>query len=280
MEEAQLIFLGVVLIWALTSIFLLRLQYQMIHRQSAQLAADEKKLAEAEQERLRANLLRAISHDLRTPLTGIIGSSIAYLENTEYLASDEKDALVRNIYEDSSWLLNMVENLLTITHIRNENLEITTTEESIEEVVAESVQKFRTRHPDCKITVAVPDAFLMIPMDALLIEQVILNLCENSCYHSGSQQPIDLIITHTQRDVIFTVRDYGTGISADKLDHLFDGAGGQSSSDIYKGMGIGLAICKTIIDAHRGTITGKNHEQGAEFSFTLPKKKEFHAKQN
>ncbi|MBS7239188.1 MAG: sensor histidine kinase [Acetatifactor sp.] len=280
MKQAQIIIISIVLIWALTSIILLRLQAKRIRGQAMQLAADEKKLAEAEQERLRANLLRAISHDLRTPLTGIIGNSLAYLENTDYLPSDEKDELVRNIYEDSNWLLHMVENLLTITHIRNQDMDIVTTEESLEEVVAESVQKFGSRHPDSQINVSIPEEFLMIPMDAILIEQVLINLCENAYYHSDSTEPIDLTVSHENDKVIFTVKDYGKGIPADKLNHLFDGAGDQISSDIYKGMGIGLAICKTIITAHHGTITGGNHDHGAVFTFTLPKNKEHYAKQD
>lgn len=278
MKHAQIIFISIVLVWALTSIILLRLQSIRIRGQAMQLAADEKKLAEAEQERLRANLLRAISHDLRTPLTGIIGNSLAYLENTKYLPSDEKDDLVRNIYEDSSWLLHMVENLLTITHIRNQDMDIVTTEEPLEEVVAESIQKFGSRHPDGRINVSIPDEFLLIPMDAILIEQVLINLCENAYYHSGSTEPIDLTVTHQKDEVIFTIKDYGKGISEDMLDHLFDGSGDQISSDIYKGMGIGLAICKTIITAHHGTITGENHAHGAVFTFTLPKNKEHYAK--
>ena len=280
MKHAQIIIISIVLIWALTSIILLRLQAKRIRGQAMQLAADEKKLAAAEQERLRANLLRAISHDLRTPLTGIIGNSLAYLENTRFFPSDEKDDLVRNIYEDSCWLLHMVENLLTITHIRNQDMAITTTEEFLEEVVAESVQKFENRQPDSRINVTIPEEFLMIPMDAILIEQVLINLCENAYYHSESSEPIDLTVSHQSDEVIFTIKDYGKGIPADKLEHLFDGAGDQISSDIYKGMGIGLAICKTIITAHHGTITGGNHANGAVFTFTLPKNKDHYAKQN
>lgn len=280
MKQTQFIIIFIVLILALASSILSGIQTFRIRRQTKQLAADEKKLAAAEQERLRANLLRAISHDLRTPLTGIIGSSLAYLENTNYLSPDEKDDLVRNIYEDSSWLLHMVENLLTITHIRNQELDIATTDESLEEVVAESVQKFSSRHPDSKLNVSIPEEFLMLPMDAILIEQVLINLCENAYYHSGSTEPIDLTVCHENDEVIFTIKDYGKGIPAEKLVHLFDGAGDQNSSDIYKGAGIGLALCKTIITAHHGTITGGNHEKGAVFTFTLPKNKEKHAKQN
>lgn len=243
--------------------------------QSNLAAERERQLAEAEMEKMRANLLRAISHDLRTPLTGIIGNSLTYLENQEHLTEDEKTDVVKNIYEDSSWLINMVENLLTITRIDGNNLAITTNEESLEEVVSEALQKTEKRHPGCVIHAKIPDDFIMLPMDAVLIEQVTINLLENALLHSGSTEPIDFIVESRPEEVAFTVRDYGHGIPKHMLNNLFSGTScNTSEADGQKGMGIGLVICKTIIDAHRGTITGRNHERGAEFTFTLPKKKE------
>lgn len=244
--------------------------------QANTLAEREKQLSEAEMEKMRANLLRAISHDLRTPLTGIIGNSVVFLENQEHLSEQEKKTIVTNIYEDSNWLINMVENLLSVTRIRDQDLCISTNEESIEEVVAEALQKMEKRHPECVIHARIPDQFIMLPMDAVLIEQVTINLLENALYHSGSNDPIDFIVEDTGEEVTFTVRDYGIGIPAEKLDNLFDGMDytNPCSVDTHKGMGIGLAICKTIITAHHGALTGRNHKHGAEFTFTLPKTKE------
>lgn len=112
----------------------------------------------------------------------------------------------------------------------------------------------------------------MIPMDAILIEQVLINLMENALVHSKSTQPVRLQITADPSCVLFEVIDYGVGIPKDLLDTIFDGVPSceSKSADSRKGMGIGLSICKTIVLAHHGTITAKNHADGAVFSFTLP----------
>lgn len=240
------------------------------------LAQREKQLSGAEMEKRRANLLRAISHDLRAPLTGIIGNSMAFLENQPCLSEQEKADLVTNIYEDSNWLISMVENLLSVTRVQDQALCISTHEESIEEVVEESLRKMEKRHPGCVIHAKIPNKFIMLPMDALLIEQVTINLLENALYHARSTEPIEFIVEDLGKEVAFTVKDYGVGIPREKLCNLFDGMDytDPCSADLYKGMGIGLAICKTIITAHHGTLAGKNHEHGAEFTFTLPKTKE------
>lgn len=232
----------------------------------------EKLLMDAEKEKMRANLLRSISHDLRTPLTGIIGNSTTYIDNEKTLDDAEKLQLVEHIREDSNWLLNMVENLLSVTRINQQSMKIATSMESVEEMVSEALIRFHKRLPDAAVTVQVPEEFLMIPMDAMLIEQVIINLLENAIVHSGSKLPVELIVSHNGTQVIFRVKDYGIGIPPDKLNTIFDGSCyvPDSSSDSHRGMGIGLSICKTIITAHSGQITAANHEAGCEFTFILP----------
>lgn len=232
---------------------------------------------ETEKEKMKANLLRAISHDLRTPLTGMIGTSSTLIENKKYLSEEEKDNLIKHIYEDSNWLLHMVENLLSVTRINEKNATVNKILEPVEEVVSEAVMRFKKRYPKASIIVKVPDEFLMVPMDATLIEQVILNLCENALKYSKSTKPIELIVTKENNEVLFNVKDYGIGIKEDKLDTIFDGysLNQNSSSDSSKGMGIGLSICKTIINAHGGHIYAKNHTdddggKGAVFTFSLP----------
>ncbi len=238
------------------------------------LAEREKLLMEAEKEKMRANLLRAVSHDLRTPLTAIIGSSSSYLDNRDQLSPQEKDQLVAHIYEDSNWLLNMVENLLTVTRIHTDTAaSLNKSLEPVEEVVAEAVSRFRKRYPDSPVRVRTPEEFYMIPMDPTLIEQVLINLLENAVLHAHSQEPIDLtVICRDQNRIQFRVMDYGQGISPERLDTIFDGNpyGSGESADSKRGMGIGLSICKTIIHIHGGSITAANHENGAVFTFQLP----------
>lgn len=236
------------------------------------LSEREKMLMEAEKEKMRANLLRAISHDLRTPLTSIIGSSTVYLEN-QNLGNAEKKELVSHILEDSNWLLNMVENLLSVTRINNETAKVAKSSEPVEEVLSEAVLRLKKRLPDAKVNVRVPDDFLMIPMDAVLIEQVLINLMENAIVHSKSAEPVECYVDSSDSQVTFHVRDYGIGIPPERLTTIFDGSSSttSTSTDGRKGMGIGLSICKTIISAHGGTICAVNHEHGAEFYFSLPK---------
>lgn len=232
----------------------------------------EKLLMEAEKEKMRANLLRAISHDLRTPLTGIIGASSTYLENGAFLSEKEKYRLIKTIYDDSNWLLHMVENLLTVTRIRETDAHVAKSLEPLEEVVSEAVSRLKKRLPDVQVQVATPEDFIMVPMDATLIEQVIINLLENGVYHSGSDTPLELTVSTEDGLAVFRVRDHGRGIQEKLLPHIFDGYADTptSSGDSRKGMGIGLSICKTIILAHDGRIWAENLPDGAQFTFTLP----------
>ncbi len=246
---------------------------------SAKLAEREKLLADAEKEKMRANLLRAVSHDLRTPLTGIIGASSSYLENEEMLDAGERRDLVSHIREDANWLLNMVENLLAVTRIREGSASVNKSMEPVEEVMSEAVFRLKKRLPQAKIRVLLPDEFVMIPMDATLIEQVLMNLMENAVYHAGSTDPVECRAGIGEDQVTFYVTDHGVGIAPERLETIFDGTGQteSESADGHKGMGIGLSICKTIIAAHGGSISARNLEKGAQFSFTLPREETEHA---
>lgn len=241
-------------------------------QQMYMLAERERLLVEAEKEKMRANLLRAISHDLRTPLTSIIGSSTSYLGNEEYLNKEQKRELVAQIHEDSNWLLNMVENLLSVTRIQEGVANVNKCDESVEEVVSEAFVRLKKRLPDANITVKVPEEFIMIPMDAILIEQVLINLMENAFVHSQSKQPIECFVEKGEDVITFHVRDYGIGIPAERKRTLFDGMPySTATADTSRGMGIGLSICKTIITAHKGTIDAVNCEPGTDFYFSLPR---------
>ena len=241
--------------------------------QALMIAEQNKLLAETEKEKMRANLLRAISHDLRTPLTSIIGASTSYLDNCIFLADEEKNAIVTHIHEDANWLLNMVENLLSVTRIDNQSSTVKKTDESVEEIVSAAINRLKKRIPEASVNVSVPAELLILPMDAILIEQVLINLLENAIIHSQSSRPIQCYVDDDNENVIFHVKDYGIGIDPERLKNIFDGNSyiGNSVSDSNKGMGIGLSICKTIITAHNGTINARNHGHGTEFYFSLPK---------
>jgi two-component system sensor histidine kinase KdpD len=249
-----------------------------IKKQEQLLAQRERDLAEAKNEKMRANLLRAISHDLRTPLAGIIGNSEACLDMENYLTTEEKHQLIENIRTDAKWLLNMVENLLTVTKISGENLKLKKSFEAVDEVMSAAVSKFRKRFTDVNLKVFPPDDLIMITMDAMLIEQVIINLLQNAAMHSYSKKPIELRVYENDDKVWFSIRDYGVGIPPKKLSTIFDGeeydTSEENRADAHRGMGIGLSICKTIVVAHGGQIQAENLDEGCEFRFYLPKEKE------
>ena len=209
-----------------------------------------------------------------TLLTTATTSSL--LSDGSILSDAEKRELLENIENDSSWLLNMVENLLSVTRFNDTvTHQVNKTPEIVEEVVAEAVQRLKKRFPSASIIVHVPTDYLLIPMDAILIEQVLINLLENALIHSGSSHSPELTVTDHPDHVTFCVKDFGHGLNPDVIPDIFSGICHNTGSvDSHKGMGIGLSICKTIIDAHNGYIEAKNHTNGALFLFTLPKEEE------
>ena len=209
-----------------------------------------------------------------TLLTTATTSSL--LSDGSILSDAEKRELLENIENDSSWLLNMVENLLSVTRINDTvTHQVNKTPEIVEEVVAEAVQRLKKRFPSASIIVHVPTDYLLIPMDAILIEQVLINLLENALIHSGSSHSPELTVTDHPDHVTFCVKDFGHGLNPDVIPDIFSGICHNTGSvDSHKGMGIGLSICKTIIDAHNGYIEAKNHTNDALFLFTLPKEEE------
>ncbi len=272
-------FLGMITIGIVTSALSthLKKQERELREQEKSLAEQEKKLMEAQKEKMRANLLRAVSHDLRTPLTGIIGNSLSYLDMGDKFTKEENRQLIENINTDAVWLLNMVENLLSVTRIDNETAKVNKSLEALEEVVSSAVIYFKKRFPEAKVKIIMPEAVIMAMMDGTLIQQVIINILQNAQVYSKSSKPLELKVEDLGASAKISIRDYGVGIDEDRLENIFDGVGNRSQTsdtDGYKGMGIGLSICKTIVLAHKGEIMAKNYEDGAEFSFTLPKETE------
>lgn len=230
--------------------------------------------AKSEKEITKTNLLRAISHDLRTPLTTIIGSACAILDNQDTLSTEKKSELLHEIIDDADWLIRMVENFLSITRMGDADAKIEKTDEAIEEVVGESVHKFKKRISTVEICVCVPHFPLFVPMDAVLIEQVILNLLDNAVSHGKTTTKIFVSVECDTSNAIISVTDDGCGIPSDVMPHIFEGNlihSSQSSADNKKDMGIGLSVCKSIIMAHGGNIGAENNsDSGAKFIFTLP----------
>ncbi len=241
-------------------------------RMTQQIREQQDAYAEAERERMRGNLLRAVSHDLRTPLTSILGASSAILENGGALPPERREELVRGINEDAEWLIRMVENLLLITKVEGA-ARIAKRSEAVEEVVAEAVAKFQKHYPSSAIEVSAPEELLLAPMDALLIEQVLFNLFENAVLH-GKAATIALTVSKSGGEALLEVKDDGLGIQKADFPHLFDGYMGRAeraSSDNGRNMGIGLSVCFSIIQAHGGRMEAKNIQpSGALFRFTLP----------
>jgi len=230
-------------------------------------------LIDSEKEKMRSNLLRAISHDLRTPLTGILGASSTILENGDKIDKETHDKLISNIVEDSQWLIRMVENLLSVTRINEGTMNVTKTLEAAEEIVSEAISRIRKRFPNRKINVQVPEELLMVPMDGTLIEQVLINLLENAVKHSPDDSVIDVHVKKSGQNAVFEVIDNGEGISEEDFPYLFESyiPNGNRSSDSSRGMGIGLSICMSIVKAHQGKMEAANRKTGgAVFNFELP----------
>ena len=235
----------------------------------------ERLRVEADREKMRANLLRAISHDFRTPLTSIIGSINAIRDTGEYLSPADRDKLLTDATSEAEWLINMVENLLSITRIGDDpNAAIHKEAQAVEEVLWEAATRFRSQYPDFKVDIRIPDELLLVEMDAVLIEQVIMNLLVNAAIHGRTSTCARLSVRKENDLAVFSVEDNGDGIAPEKLRHLFDGYGtGKQGNgeDSTRTMGIGLSVCNTIIAAHGGTMNAENLPgSGARLSFTLP----------
>ena len=197
-------------------------------------ALEEKQevIVESEKEKMRGNLLRAISHDLRTPLTAILGSA-SVIRDSENISEETIKELADGIYNDSNWLIRMVENLLYVTRISGEGTKLKKAEEVVEEIVGEAVGRVKHKYPEADIKIKIPDDVLIVPMDSMLIEQVLINLIENSLKYAEDNS-----------------RVWDTRNS--------------------RGMGIGLCLCKSIINSHGGNIEAENNEYGgASFTFWL-----------
>lgn len=242
---------------------------------TSRLKEQERIKAESDREKMRANLLRAVSHDLRTPLTSISGNIGVVLDEGKSLPEEQCIELLNDAKEDAEWLRRMVENLLSITRMTDGQMgKLNMQDEMLEEVISETVVNFKKHYPDVAVSVTVPETLFFVKIDAMLIEQVLLNLMDNAAEHGKKTTCVDISVAVKDGFAVTSVRDNGNGINRNYLDHLFDGTlpfSGMASGDSSRQMGIGLSVCKTIVKAHGGEISAANRtEGGAEFTFTLP----------
>lgn len=234
--------------------------------------AKQKSEETARQEALRANLLRAISHDLRTPLTSISGNAGILMENDRVLDEAKRRALYAAIYDDALWLVSLVENLLSITRIENGTMRLSMQPELLDEVFGEALGHLDRNAVHHHIETRLADDLLMANMDARLIVQVIINLVNNAIKYTPAGSHILLSARRAGGKVLVQVTDDGPGVSDEAKPRLFDMfyTTGNATGDSRRGLGLGLALCRSIITAHGGTITVSDAPpHGACFSFTL-----------
>ena len=232
---------------------------------------EEKTAIQLQSERIsiRESILRAVSHDLRTPLTSISGAVSVLLSSPE--VSEKNLAMLADIKHDADGLIAMVENILSVTRVRDGTMPLKMREEMLEEVAGDALLTTRRRFPDCHVELDLSEDILYLPMDPLLIRQVIVNLLENAIYHSGDREHITLHLCRQDDWAVVEVRDRGRGLSEEVLQAIQAGRAMPLSGDATRGMGIGLSVCQSIIKAHGGFFTAGNRpEGGAVFRFGLP----------
>ena len=241
--------------------------------ENAQNAVEKEKIAVlAKNEQLRADLLRAISHDLRTPLCSISGNADMLLSNSDRLDEATKHQIYTDIYDDSEWLIGVVENLLSITRLNDGRLKFKFTDQLLDEVIAEALRHISRKHDDYKI-VTDCEELVLARMDVRLIMQVLINLVDNAIKYTPPGSVIFIRGRKTDGRAQISVEDNGPGIPEEMKPHVFEMfyTGKKAIADSHRSMGLGLALCRSIVEAHNGTLMLTEHEpHGCNFTFTLP----------
>lgn len=227
----------------------------------------------AKNEQLRANLLRAISHDLRTPLTSISGNASNLLSNESEFDAETKKQIYTDIYDDSMWLINLVENLLSVTRIEDGRMQLKLSTELMDEVITEALRHVNRKCIDHPVTIQNSEDFVFARMDVKLIVQVIINIVDNAIKYTPPGSSITITTKKKGKFVSVSIRDDGPGIDDEIKPRIFDMfySGANHVADSRRSLGLGLSLCKSIITAHGGEITVEdNHPKGTVFIFTLP----------
>ena len=226
----------------------------------------------AKNEQLRANLLRSISHDLRTPLTSISGNASNLLSNGDMFDAKTRQQMYTDIYDDSIWLINLVENLLSVSRLDGGRMNLHISTELVDDVVSEALRHINRKSVDYHLHTQ-GDDYLLAQMDARLIVQVVINLVDNAIKYTPPGSDIDISWKRQGKYVLITVADNGPGISDEAKPHIFDMFYSASNQivDSRRSMGLGLALCKSIVNAHGGEITVSDQlPHGAMFTFSIP----------
>ena len=227
----------------------------------------------AENEKLRSNLLRSISHDLRTPLTAISGNAGMLLADSEHLSPENRKQMYSDIYDDAAWLNNLVENLLAVTRIEGGHMKLNTQPQLVEEMVSEAMQHISRKKTEHTVTVSHQDDLLLARCDARLIVQVLINLVDNAIKYTSAGSRIAVTTKAEKGWAVISVADDGPGISDEEKSKIFQMfyTGSNPIADSRRSLGLGLSLCKSIVTAHGGDIrVADNVPQGTVFTFTIP----------
>lgn len=227
----------------------------------------------AKNEQLRANLLRSISHDLRTPLTSISGNASNLLSNGPLFDAKTKEQMYADIYDDAMWLINLVENLLSVSRLEQGRMNLHLSTELIDEVVAEALRHINRKRVEYHFHVQSSDDYLLAQMDAKLIVQVLINILDNAMKYTPPGSDIEIGWKQEGKFIYISVADNGPGISDEAKPHIFDMFYSASNqiADSRRSMGLGLALCKSIVNAHGGEIVVSDHKpHGSIFTFSVP----------
>ncbi len=248
----------------------------LISALTTQIKKQEQLRLEAEREKIRANLLRAVAHDLRTPLAAILGS--ATVLQTEDMPEHDRQELAGGIRKDAEWLIRVTENLLTVTHVLQDGGTVKKQEEVLEEIIGSAVTKYRRTAGALPVLVDRMEDILVVPMDAVLIEQVLLNLFDNVSAHAKDADRIWLHIEKDERFIHLSVEDNGADLPESHIAAFLSDTGTasrhekHSMTDAVRNMGIGLSVCRSIIRAHGGEMQSEKSilHGGVKISFDLP----------
>ncbi len=226
-----------------------------------------------QKQQYRIHLLQAISHDLRTPLTSISGNANNLLTKGNSFDENTKLQIYTDIYDDSIWLISLVENILSITRMEEEHINLHASTELLDEIITESLSHLSRKSKEHEIFVENSDAFILVKIDAKLIIQVLVNLMENAIKYTPAGSRITISTKKEGEKAIVEVKDNGPGIPDEAKPHIFDMfySSATSSENSRKSLGLGLCLCKSIIHAHNGVLSVQdNKPHGTIFTFTLP----------